>query len=254
MATSFDTLYKYRAYSTRSLEMLLNREFYFASPAQLNDPYDCQISIRDSLRSAITRTEKLGNADLSKILKRFQKIDHVYDKMDADLARVGIFSLSRVPDNVLMWTHYAENGRGFCAGFRLSSAFTTHDNAQQIVGAADVGYTTTNPYIDFFEEVTAAKTPPAWGDFWKSLLSIGMLAKAESWRYEHEVRVTRKISGLVPFTSSELVEIIFGLNMPATNRATVRKILSGSEWSHVRFKEVIRSDGFALELRDAIAI
>jgi hypothetical protein len=253
VTTSFGTLYKYRGYSAQSLEMLINREFYFASPAQLNDPYDCQISIRDSLSSAVTRAEKLGNPDLSEKLKRLQKIDHVYEKLNQDPSGVGVFSLSRVPDSVLMWTHYTGNHSGFCAGFHLSNVFITHENSHQIVGATDVGYLDANPFTGFFEEIAAAKKPPEWEAFWQSLLSIGMAAKAQPWGYEAEVRVIRKGTGPVPFTSSELVEIIFGLNMPSISRVTVRKILSGSEWSHVRFKEVTRSDGFALQIRDASA-
>jgi hypothetical protein len=110
-----------------------------------------------------------------------------------------------------------------------------------------------NPFIDFFEEVARVEKPPEWGDFWMGLLSTGMAAKAKCWDYEAEVRVLRKGTGPVPFTAPELVEIIFGLNMPPAHRATVRTILSGSDWAHVRFKEVARSDSFTLQVRDASA-
>ncbi|MFZ1827829.1 MAG: hypothetical protein WAW42_03450 [Candidatus Competibacteraceae bacterium] len=38
--------------------MLINREFYFSDPAHLNDPFDCQISIRESVEEAVEHAEK----------------------------------------------------------------------------------------------------------------------------------------------------------------------------------------------------
>ena len=64
MTISTNILYKYRAYSARSLEMLIRRELYFAAPASLNDPYDCQINIRDSLAIAIERATDIKNIAL----------------------------------------------------------------------------------------------------------------------------------------------------------------------------------------------
>lgn len=252
MTARFGTLYKYRGYSARSFEMLIRRELYFASPTQLNDPYDCRMNVRDSLSAAVSRAHKLGNQVHSAKLQQLQ-IDPLYESMARDLAGVGVFSLSRVPDSVLMWTHYSDDHSGFCAGFRLSDTFTTHQNPYQIIGATDVGYSANNPLIDFFEKVVAAEKPPEWEKFWLPLFSLGMAAKAKPWGYEKEVRVLRKEAGSVPFSPSELVEIIFGLNMPSPHKETLRKILSGSEWSHVRFKEVARSHGFELEIKDASA-
>lgn len=37
--------YKYRSVNQQTLEMLINREVYFASPDQLNDPLDAKIDI-----------------------------------------------------------------------------------------------------------------------------------------------------------------------------------------------------------------
>lgn len=116
MTAPFGTLYKDRGYSARSLEMLIRRELYFASPTQLNDPYDCRMNIRDSLSAAVARAHKLGNQAQSAELQRLQKFDAIYERMAQDLAGVGVFSLSRVPDSVLMWTHYSDDHSGFLRG------------------------------------------------------------------------------------------------------------------------------------------
>jgi hypothetical protein len=251
VSSSGITLYKYRAYSARALEMLIRRELYFASPPSLNDPYDCRINIRESLSGAIQRANESGNQKLQQKLERLRKIEHVYQKMDADLAELGVLSLAKSADSILMWSHYAENHTGFCAGFQLSEKFTTHINDEQIVGAIDVSYTESNPFIDYFEEIVANDKPPEWEEFWLSLLSMGMVAKAKPWQYEQEVRVLRKRPGSVAFMAAELTEIVFGLAMSQHSRETLRKILSGAEWQHIRFREVVRLNGFMLLLRDA---
>jgi len=228
--------------------MLIKRQLYFATPVQLNDPYDCRISIRQALSQAIEGVERNGSRSFRQTLERLRKIDHIYEKMETDIGSVGVLSLSKCPTNVVMWTHYADNHRGFCAGFQLSEKFTTHHNDEQIVGICGVHYSGENPFVEFFEEIATAEKPPSWEEFWQSLLSMGMVAKAVAWGYEEEVRVLRKEGGPVSFEPSELAEIVFGMNMPASDRATLRQLLAGGEWSHVKFKEIVRSKAFAVDI------
>ncbi len=244
-------LYKYRPYSARALEMLVLRELYFAAPASLNDPYDCRIDIRSSLAAAIERATEANDAKLRGKLERLRKMDHVYEKMDADLGALGVLSFGKRPDSVLMWSHYAENHTGFCVGFELSEKFTTHKNQEQIVGAIDVSYMTENPYVDYFNEIVQAEKPPEWEEFWQSLLSMGMVAKSKAWEYEEEVRALRKTAGGVSFTPAELTEVVFGLNMSDRAREVIRKLLTGNGWTHIRFREAYRTHDFILRLRDA---
>ena len=248
-----DTLYKYRSYSARSLEMLIQREIYFASPAQLNDPYDCRLNVRDALSAAIAKVAEAKNQALDKHLNRFRRMDRVYDKMQADIQGAGVFSLARSPKNVLMWSHYADNHRGFAVGFQLSEKFTTHRNSEQIVGAADAYYAKANPFSEFFEEFAPRATKSDWNEFWTSILEIGLRAKGDVWAHEFEVRILRKIPGPVGYAPAELTEIVFGLNMPYPQQMTLRRILAGSDWEHVRFQKVVRSDGFAVDVVSADA-
>lgn len=231
--------------------MVIKRQLYFPTPVQLNDPYDCRISIREALRQAIEGAERRGKCTFRQTVEHLQKIDNIYEKMEADIGSVGVLSFSKCPTNVVMWTHYADNHRGFCAGFQLSEKFTTHHNDEQIFGICDVQYSGENPFVEFFEEIAIAEDPPSWEEFWQSLLSMGMVAKAVAWRYEEEVRVLRKGGGPVSFEPLELAEIVFGMNMPASDRATLRHVLASGEWSHVKFREIVRSKGFAVDIANA---
>ena len=51
--------------------------------------------MRDSLRSAIANADTGGSAALRERLERLQKIDHLYEKMEQDIAGVGVlFTIS----------------------------------------------------------------------------------------------------------------------------------------------------------------
>lgn len=243
-----DTLYKYRCYSARSLEMLIKREVYFASPDQLNDPYDCRLNIRDALSAAIDKAAEVRNQALEEHLKRFRKMDPLYDKMQAQIQGAGVFSLARSPKNVLMWSHYGADHRGFAAGFQLSEKFTTHHNDEQIIGAAEAFYAEVNPFSKFFEQFSPRTNESDGTDFWTSILEIGLRAKGDPWAYEEEVRVLRKTPGPVRYAPAELTEIVFGMNMPYAQQATLRQVLAGPEWEHVQFQKVVRADGFEVKI------
>lgn len=244
------TLYKYRSYSAQSLEVLIKKEIYFASPDQLNDPYDCHLVISDALSAAIEKARSDGNSGLEGQLTRFTALKDSYAKMQADIQGSGVFSLARSPKNVLMWSHYADDHRGFALGFNLSERFTTHRNCEQIIGIADAYYALANPFTKFLEEFVPTAKVSDWNDFWTSILEIGLRAKGACWEYEDEVRVLRKVPGPVKYDPSELSEVIFGLNMPSAQQRTLRDLLKAkaAEWKHVQFRKVVRADGFAVDL------
>ena len=67
-------LYKYKSFSANSLSMLINKELYFTSPEQLNDPYDCQIDILSALESDVEIAEKKTNKVIKTKLSEYRSI------------------------------------------------------------------------------------------------------------------------------------------------------------------------------------
>ncbi len=246
------TLYKYRAINAHTLALLVNREVYFASPDKLNDPYDCQVSVIAAIDAAIAQTRDRISHNVTEKLERLKKLSAVLTKLEEDTRRVGVLSLSEDNLNVLMWSHYADEHRGLCIGFRFSPEITEYHEENRIIGTTACHYCGNNPFADFFVQFVKAVELVPWGEFWPAILSIGMASKSEWWRPENEVRVLRTAPGFVLFRPEELVQVVFGMRMDERARKTIRNILSSDDWAHVKYSQVTKSpEGFDLALGDA---
>lgn len=242
------TLYKYRKFDSRTLSMLINNEIYFANPEDLNDPYDCQISITASIQEAISIAQKrypealtLDKINLLADLTRYAP------KMEVDIKSTGIYSLSRTSANVLMWTHYAAEHTGLCIGIRLPNHLLNYNHEARIVGANSCFYSNNNPFVGYLNEMVTNNEMMSWNDFWYRVFSIGIVAKHKSWKYEKEVRVVRKEPGVAKIKPSNIVEVIFGVNMQLDDQRTITKLLTNQEWSHVKYSKMTKyADSFNL--------
>ncbi|MCX7184960.1 MAG: DUF2971 domain-containing protein [Nitrosospira sp.] len=175
--------------------------------------------------------------------------------MESDIASVGVLSLSRaaVGSSTLMWTHYADEHRGFCLGFSFSKKFLEHNSEQAIIGSTDVIYKPVNPFYEYFLDLAQEDGVPEGNDFWTMMLELGMRSKSTAWKHEKEVRIIRGKPGAVPFDPIDLSTVVFGSQMPMGSRATISRLLAGSEWKHVRLQQAKRKNNheFGFEILDA---
>lgn len=129
-------LYKYESFSVQSLENLNNRVIYFGSPAKFNDPYDCALyptiatpsdedveKIRshyieepDCPEQARQAFERHSVIELRNLFLR-QGEAALQTQIDKFLLSNGVSCFAEKPDNLLMWSHYADKQRGFCLEF-----------------------------------------------------------------------------------------------------------------------------------------
>ncbi len=232
--------------------MLHKRQFYFSDPVQLNDPYDCQISIKEALVEAIENNQINNRTLLKEKLNKLLKLKDLYIKIEKDIKNCGTLSLSKKNADVLMWSHYGHEHRGFCLGFELSDKFTKHNHENGIIGKSDVYYCEYNPFLDFFNNFGESEELPSWNEFWLPLLNLGLIAKSKPWEYENEVRVVRAKPGLVSFEPTELVEVIFGLRTSKEHEKEIRDILNKEEWQHIKYKRLAhKGKGFMVQVVDA---
>lgn len=228
--------------------MLKNREFYFSDPKHFNDPADCRIGIYDALKTAVNLAEKEDSTVKSK-LQKLGVLDKLFRQIENDVKRSAVFSLSREENNVLMWSHYADSHKGFSVGFSLSNEFTKYNKENAIIGTEEVSYSKDNPFVEYFIGFAKSAKLPERKEFWLSLLTMGLVAKSDAWKYENEVRIIGGMPGKVNYSPDELREVIFGLNLALKKRQRIKNLLSGSQWNHVQMKEVIREhDGFKLKV------
>lgn len=136
-----DTVYRYmRFHADRVSELLADGKLFMPCPAMFNDPFDCSLD-------EPTRLTFIECA-------------------------IGCFST--VPDDVLMFSHYADNHRGLCVGFNTRSlvqSLTAKNNPLR-ADIRPVWYFSQMPSLSLVTQPALCAT-----------------CKHDIWSYEHEFRV-----------------------------------------------------------------
>jgi len=223
--------YKYRSLSCDSLEftrkILFDNELWFPAPRTFNDPFDTWPtftfdSTPDERAELYKRQYKRANPDwsnekcsaLAQELAERPVIDpHTQEARDhmqrkhTDLVRnkIGVLCLCESPDNILMWSHYADEHRGICLKF--------------------------DGYYEFFAQAQKVVYPPTrhpvnpFRDSPKQQMAASVLHKYERWAYENEWRIVDYLQGpgARPFPPNSLVGIIMGASISPQNELTVRR-------------------------------
>jgi len=232
---SSKSVFKYREFNKSSIELLVNRELWFAKPSTFNDPFECIIDL-DYIFSKV----KIFDENDKKIAKTL---------INKSLNNTGICSFSRTRKNQLMWSHYADEHRGFCIGF------DSYGLATQEIGALSqpVDYSINLPYEDIIESLQSngsVNKEQAMSDLFSCCLLPIIGTKYSNWKYEKEIRLVKTKYGASSFKPSAVRSIAFGLRMEERDRNTLKQLLSSEEWRHVMWYEAIKVDTkFALEFR-----
>ncbi|NQU31591.1 MAG: DUF2971 domain-containing protein [Bacteroidetes bacterium] len=196
--------------------MISKQEIYFPRPSDFNDPFDGNIPIRWDLMTYKDCFKK--NLDIINIKHKDkdQKSVREYAKKVTDektlwhpdkLKRerpeqlekwnsiIGLLSLSSIPDNILMWSHYSFNHTGFVVGLDSKSLMEKYD-------------------FDYFESIVYQEYYPLiTGDddgttqFYKKFFH-----KSELWKYENEWRISKNHMDkrVVKLEKDTIKEIIIG--------------------------------------------
>ena len=241
------SLFKYQTLSAYSLAALVNNTVWLAKPRTFNDPFDCGVTLdknkfRESLDHAIThahqhsRSEDLSGKDLSGLRPGDE---NAYEKfrlgIKSLLQEMGVLCLTEVSDSMLMWSHYANNHRGFCVEFDFSSDTQLRKIARAV------------RYSDHFPSLSAVDL--VGPDKYEALDAL-WLTKAECWAYEREWRVMMPKGGKSYQAPSKIFSVIFGARMPESDRFMIAQALRHEQ--DLRFREaVIEEDKFTIAIIDA---
>ncbi len=212
---------------------LLDSELYFSPMTSFNDPLDCRIpmSFDVSPEKAEEYWKKIAPlaAPYETPEERKRHIEEIIQKTKTDAGRKqlteiqyqnfqkhGILSLTKHPDNMLMWSYYADSHAGIALRFDL-----TLDNLVALVSTleclmVEVVYRTDFPVIDYC------------GD---EIVKINELlrTKALAWAHEHEWRIAAvNRTGHIRLPSNLIDGIVFGLRTASDDEALIRS------WIHER--------------------
>lgn len=208
-------LYKYRDWSNKFHRRLITKqELYFAKPSEFNDPFDGNIPVRWDLMTyedCFEQNLKLLNAVRKdkdqRLVREFAKkitdektlwhpdrlVKERPKQLDKWNSIIGLLSLSSVPNNILMWSHYALNHTGFAVGFDTSLLATNYDFDY----IEPINYQSTYPMISGLDDMTT--------QFYRKFFY-----KSDLWSYEKEWRISKnhiknRIIKLTPNTISQII-------------------------------------------------
>jgi hypothetical protein len=241
-------LYKYRSMHTKkdrehTLRILTHNEIYFAKCTEFNDPFDCNLHISCE-GDFTTHKEKLRKLkpDLSEakldiqtqkdlqpenIKKRERKVNkdirHINQK-------VGIFSMSAKPDDLLMWSHYADYHRGICIKFKTTS--------EKLFGCdiLNIKYKKNFPIFSVYDDMNLKRVKKY------------TCTKSIDWKYEKEWRIYYRETGCQLFPPEEISGVILGSRISNRNKAIVLKCLSETNCKEKIYEAHECKDRFGLDI------
>jgi len=168
-------------------ELLKNSTLLIRNPSFFNDPYDCftgLISFENIPDSYITdlinkyygylnrneRREKIRNhikyskSDLTELFKN--------DFIQKEKEYKGIACFTRDPENLLMWSQYADSHQGICIGFNLEKLYRNIKTlSYKEIALLNVKYTEKLEANNYF--IDGKKAVINW-----------LRTKSNSWKYE----------------------------------------------------------------------
>ncbi len=242
--------------------MLSEAEMYFAKPSTFNDPFDCNPTVQSDVAPAdVERLWKHLAATTLRVDKararlrdyRYHATQHgrfddggrgtayYVERLRRDIeahvregfGKRGVLSLATRWDCPLMWSHYADEHRGICIGYK------TEDHRCAVlrpVNYDSTRYLQVSELIDWLIDGSIEAKRKIFDQFF--------FAKARQWKYEKEWRAVMDTSGAAP-RPFRLSSVHFGLRCDPAVITAVVKLLAGQH-DIAFFCMDSRDDGFKL--------
>jgi hypothetical protein len=221
--------YKYRG--AGRMDLIRERKFLFQPYHQFNDPFECRFVLNPP-------PNERARAELDGYHAEWAEVK-VWT--EGRIGQLGILCLSKVRDSILMWSHYADNHRGFVAGFDLDHSFF-RKSADYIDPTYRVKMPFPEPGFGTLREVVYSnqRRPIELGEGvpWDAFFT-----KSTPWRYEKELRIFRTLgeadskSGdrhFFTYPPEMLRVVVLGANAGRELREEIRAELSKPEMAHVK--------------------
>ncbi|MDK2826595.1 MAG: hypothetical protein PWQ44_1775 [Methanolobus sp.] len=269
-------VFKYRQIDEEghTFSILENQELYFNLPSEFNDPFDCMVDTvyegdegewNSFLEEGISNPENRDNfiknmlengimkinSDHSNI-KKLQISGDIFSETDSYFR---VYCFTQEKDNILMWSHYANNHKGICLSFRFypGDDFNFFKLDSRMHPLYPVNYQNDLPkQVNFLINYEP-----------RDLLSF-LFTKHTNWKYENEHRLIIPTSDfnkgiyIKNFDKKDLEGIIFGLRTPIKHMEKINKIIHkhylrhGFKVNFYRAKAIPRKYELSIEKIDSL--
>jgi hypothetical protein len=258
----FDTVYKYRGCEEgRGWRLLEQQEIWFASPDSFNDPFDCNFWVRYDL---------LNETQLFEELRYFVKAEHqlagshlidYYTKeavisaqnssnleaatrvwIERQFEYMGVFCASVERDNILFWSHYAQNHKGYTIGLNRKKLYDLWSNSN---GIALGGPIYDSDFLIFMpKDIRGNRAEQE--NTWLKMVNT----KEYLWHYEKELRMIIRADGnrARKFLPGLIDEVVLGCRMEPKDKRRIQHAMALHYPHAAIYQAFIRRDAFALRL------
>ena len=193
--------FKFRPINKYLIDSLVTPSLWFSRPAELNDPFDCQLNLRASFEKAAKLATGRNKQFIESALGHFDLLDD-YGQVFKDC---GICSFSLQYRRPAMWSHYADEHRGVCIVYEFPADFI-NESENKFLGVDKVHYDT-RALVDSLVNLPSTEMKR----FLNELIRYYVTTKHWDWRFETEARMIRAVPGLMPIPPEFIKQICFGL-------------------------------------------
>lgn len=250
---TIEHLYKYGQITKHSEALFSAGQVWFSPPPQLNDPFECRPWLtfegtQEQIVQELARVLRLRNPLMTQdtataeavgiLLKGRHRDPNTWEALRKGVIQklgrdIGLYCMSRVPDSILMWSHYAHDHQGYCLEFEATDHTVMFGEAQPVLYRDDY------PIVDFFN------TPN------EEQVDLIFLTKYTGWAYEQEWRIIdfQNGPGLRAYPPELLRAVIFGLSMSKDDKARIREWVGRRDHSVRLFQAVRHDHKFSIEVQ-----
>ncbi len=240
-------LWKFRPVDILTLKTITNKKLWFSHPRLFNDPFDNNFDPASSFRKLLD--DLSSEQDKMLVFEQFEKLEAAIPNNKS-----AYLSLSSNCKHNLMWSHYADSHKGIAFGFNFDGTALGKLNHLKVLYSQDsLNYAFKNHLQAkkaYLANPTARpgsmheETYELFTNFLESGLKIFQTyqsMKAECWKYEEEVRLEIELGSvdengkLISFDAECLKFVVFGLSTTFEDVQLITNLMSGQEWSHVKF-------------------
>jgi len=244
-------LYKYRSMTSQSLERIFtNNEIFLSDPTAFNDPFECRplllthnspLKRKRFIESIVkhrfpnySKHEIKKIAKKNKIAKNFISKPFIEETYRRFIKDVGVYCLSEIPDDILMWAHYSDCHKGICIKFKADLEFSLFWESLKVT------------YQDSYASVNVMAMNES-SQFFNALAT-----KSSHWKYEQERRIVKLLAeggpGYHKFSPSLLSGVILGALISKMDEDIVRAWLSKYPVPVQIYKATLNNTSYKLDI------